>query len=666
MKITENNNVLINAVEQTSPVGVWSLDCRTKQLHWSDNTKKLHEVDLTYIPNLSDAIGFYAPEFRSKLNQKIEAAIKYHEPLALTARIHTAQRKTKWIKVYGQVNPEGTVLCGAVRDVTDEVLLDQKMHSLMESQARVRNHIVEAILDYDSSGTIVRANVSANQLFLDGDSLIGSTVGDLVTENLDFCGLCSTEKEHNIEVMGRKRSGEEFPAQLTISSTKDASTCTAIFRDLFEQKKTAEYIERLKYCDALSGLPNRHYLLNFLSEVQPTGQSLIAVNIKNFSKINVACGHHEGDQVLLAFSQQLSSIGNGEHTVVKDLADRFFILQSKDDADKEPSSSRLLQAILDLEDIPISGFAHNHYLSLSLGISQYLPDVTPSHLIARSESALMHHRYGSSSSFHVYQTSDTALIKRHYLIEQELREAIDKKHITYWLQPKVNPSHDIVAAELLVRWVDEKGSIPYTPAEFIPIAESTGQISTLGLDAFKHAAVYLSQLRRFAPEMKLSVNVSPKQFMDSGFVNQIEQMFSEYNVPLSHLIVEITEGLLLEDNEQVLNVIKNLKKLGVKLSIDDFGTGYSNLKRILELHVDELKVDKSLIIPLPESDRSMALVTSIVQMSQNLNISVTAEGVESLDAAQRCTSIGVDHLQGYYFYKPVPFGDFLSLINNAE
>jgi len=653
---------LLDAIEKTTSVGTWTLDFQSQHLTWSANTKRIHDVPLDYEPNLETAINFYVGEFRTELHSHIYLALEHQIPISFTSRIKSATGRNKWVKVFGRADPKQAMLYGAIQDVTEEVELSEHLTALIADRYRTTDHLIEAVFYYNSQGQIVSSNSAAQQLFLYANEQMRQlNIQSLLDtdSNIGFNFKPCTDNEKSYKITARRADGSTFPALLTTSVSENLGYCLAIFRDLTGEINTLKRIEQLTFFDELTGLPNRHQLISLLEQDNVLSRNLIAININNFNKINLACGHDEGDKVLVEFARLLNQLVGDSDIIIRDLADRFFVLQNVDSTDGESNRYLLASTLLSIQDTPVMG-KEPHYISLSIGVAPVVQSEKAHESIARAESALLATRATPLESMHVYAPSDFDTQRHQYLVEQKLRLALDCGDIMFWLQPKVDRNAKPISAELLVRWIDENGNTPFHPDEFIPIAEESGLIATLGFLAIEFAAQCIARLKSIHPTLTISVNVSPSQFMSKHFVATLQDVFNQNQARLDRLVIEVTENLLLHDEKEVENTIAQLRLLGVNIALDDFGTGYSNLKRILDLNIDEIKIDKSLLINFSASERSKAILDSVISMGKGLNIPLTAEGVETLDIVLYCQHSGVQYMQGYYFAKPMPIQNFLS------
>ncbi|CDT01484.1 putative PAS domain S-box/diguanylate cyclase (GGDEF) domain-containing protein [Vibrio coralliirubri] len=656
---------LLDTVEQTTTIGTWCLNVRNQTLNWSMNTKKIHDVSNQYRPSLDKALEFYAEELRREVQDHIERTIKAHSPLEFTAEIVSARDARKWVKVFGRYDKARHLLFGAIHDITAQRTANNKLSFETSSRQHVLKYVAEAVITYACDGHILSANDAAYHLLgYHPGSLSRQSISSLFATKYSFLSSlsCKDKVQRDIEVSVKCADGHQFDALLTISHIEGEETacCVAILRDMSKEKVANELIEQLMYADPVTGLANRNGLIKQLESDAFLGGQLVAININHFNKINLACGTSEGDKVLQQLACRLQDALDKRYVIVRDLADRFFVLQPPFNQAAVDVATVLTQAMRS----PILGKVEEHYIVLSIGITSVARE-SAGKTISRAENALLVAKESPHELAHHYNESDVQKHLKEYEIEKKLRQALEANHIKFWLQAKTNQNLDIVSAELLARWVQPGNMTLYSPDEFIPVAENTDLIHTLGQRAIEQAAIYLCKLSLRYPHFSLSVNVSPQQFVSQGFIDSLRNTFEHAGADLSKLTIEITENLLLHDVDSVTFTLQQLVSLGVKVALDDFGTGYSNLKRIMDLNIDEIKIDKSLIIGLEQTNRAKALVTSIVRMASSLNIPITVEGVETIGVAKWCQEQGIQYYQGYYFGKPEPFEQFITTLGQS-
>jgi EAL domain-containing protein (putative c-di-GMP-specific phosphodiesterase class I) len=254
-------------------------------------------------------------------------------------------------------------------------------------------------------------------------------------------------------------------------------------------------------------------------------------------------------------------------------------------------------------------------------------------------------------------------INNHAYIESELRKALDKQQLHLYYQIQVDSSGKPLGAEALIRWIHpERGLI--SPFQFIPMAEETGLILPIGKWVLDTACLQLKTWQQdpAASDLVLAVNVSAKQFIQTDFVEQVKTIVQLHGINPTRLKLELTESMLLDNIEHIISTMITLKEFGIKFSLDDFGTGYSSLQYLKKLPLNQLKIDQSFVRDLATDHSDRAIVGTIIAMAQNLDISVIAEGVETVEQQQLLLGIGCTHYQGYLYSKPVPIAEFEALL----
>jgi len=297
-------------------------------------------------------------------------------------------------------------------------------------------------------------------------------------------------------------------------------------------------------------------------------------------------------------------------------------------------------------------------ISASIGIAFFPSDgLDAEMLIKNADRAMYRVKEKGKNNYAIYSSSLDGKLENQLILESELRKALERKEFVVYFQPKVNvQSGTISGLEALVRWQHpEKGFIP--PSKFIPQAEETGLIVPIGeyvlREAVKQTIAWESS---GLPKIPVAVNLSTRQFLHTQLVSTVRQILQESGLNPRQLELEITESMTMDINNSV-EILKNLKRLGIHISIDDFGTGYSSLNYLRRLPVDRIKIDQSFIKDMTLNANNLALVTAIIDMGHNLNLTVTAEGVESKQQAECLKKYGCDEIQGFYFSKPLSAED---------
>jgi diguanylate cyclase (GGDEF)-like protein/PAS domain S-box-containing protein len=419
-------------------------------------------------------------------------------------------------------------------------------------------------------------------------------------------------------------------------------------------------LEHLVNFDALTGLPNRNRLLNqmtrHLCAAASAGHMLavLELDLERFKNINDSLGRTAGDDILKQVASWLTQeVGNADLLARLD-ADHFAIVIPK--IEREGDAAILVERWMNQLSYQSFDIEENNFrISAKVGISMYPDDgADAGTLFTHAEAALKHAK--SSRNRYLFHTPKmTEMMAGKFLLENQLRRALDKQEFVLHYQPKVSAaSGRLMGAEALIRWNDPRtGLVP--PARFIPLLEETGLIYEAGRWALGKAMEDASRWRRVGlPAVKIAVNVSPLQLRNPKFLRDIEWATGNYPGAAAGLELEITEGMIMEDVEYSITTLQAIRAMGVSIAIDDFGTGFSSLSYLSKLPLDTLKIDRSFVVDLTESPGRLAQVSAIVTLAHSMHLNVVAEGVETEDQSSVLRMLGCDEMQGFLFSKPLP------------
>lgn len=416
-------------------------------------------------------------------------------------------------------------------------------------------------------------------------------------------------------------------------------------------------MERLSLFDTLTGLANRNL---FLYELQQDVQrfreqggmlAIVILDIDKFKRINDNLGHQLGDMLISKIGLRLRTATRSLGLVSRLGGDEFaLILRSVKNFDQ---IEVLCQKILDLMHKPISLNNHNIVTSCSLGISLAGSDQNENDLVKNAEIAMYKAKENGGNNFMVFNAAMATAAHENLSLEIEIRRAFENNEFTLFLQPKVNMDSEIEGFESLVRWDHpDRGILP--PSEFIPIMENIGVISQLDDFVLDSSCRQLKVLNQHFPDINIAVNISSTHFTDKDFLGYLKKCLKQYPIEPKCLELEITETLLMENMKVGMNVIQQIKDLGVSIAIDDFGTGYSSLSYLKRLPVDTIKIDREFIKDIPDSESDMQISSVIIFLAKQLNFKVVAEGVETPEQMTFLKANQCDLAQGFLFSKPVP------------
>ncbi|MDP2747133.1 EAL domain-containing protein [Pseudomonas sp.] len=438
-----------------------------------------------------------------------------------------------------------------------------------------------------------------------------------------------------------------------------------ISTDITEHKKNLEKINQLAFYDPLTGLPNRRLLLDRLQQALAKHArglqqgALLFIDLDNFKDLNDTLGHDMGDQLLQQVAKRLSSHVRAQDTLARLGGDEFVLML-------EGLSLKPAQAGQQVESVgkkivktlaaPYALQGRSHISTASIGIALFPNEhSTVDEVLKRADMAMYQAKAAGRNAMRFFDPTMQAEVSARASLESDLRQSLGQRDFILHYQPQVDGQGQLVGAEALVRWQHPtRGLVP--PGEFIPLAESTGLILPLGR-LILHSAC--QQLVAWAAhpqlaQLTLAVNVSARQFHHPDFVEDVFATLAESGANPQRLELELTESQLVEDVEVLIGKMSQLKARGVHLALDDFGAGYSSLNYLKRLPLDQLKIDQSFVRDLLEHPSDAAIVRTILALGANLNLAVTAEGVETQEQYDALQRMGCRRFQGYLFAKPGP------------
>jgi diguanylate cyclase (GGDEF)-like protein len=436
--------------------------------------------------------------------------------------------------------------------------------------------------------------------------------------------------------------------------------------------ESEQRLHRMAYFDSLTELPNRHFFLEHLQHMIALAQrqklklGVLFLDLDGFKRINDTLGHYLGDIVLQATADRLLKSIRGSDVLIRtgtaqdDISlarlggDEFTILLSA--IERNEDAATIAERIRVNLAQPLVIGDHEIYTSTSIGIGIYPDDgETAEELLNNADLAMYYAKRGGGNGYRYFTTkmSETAL--RRLNLESHLRKAIEHDELKLHYQPQLDiVTGQFSSLEALIRWdCQELGWL--SPVEFIPLAEETGLIISIGewvlREACRQAKNWLDQ---GIPLSHMAVNVSAIQFLHKGFSSLVATILAETGLEPNMLELELTESVLINDEEIVLAVLRSLKQVGVLLAIDDFGTGYSSLSRLKNFPIDRLKIDQAFVSNLEQNSENAAIVVAVIAMAKGMNMKVIAEGVETTGQLDFLTNKRCNEAQGYFLSKPLP------------
>ena len=446
-------------------------------------------------------------------------------------------------------------------------------------------------------------------------------------------------------------------------------------QNITERKQAEEHIHHAAFHDALTGLPNRTTLSNHLSMAVERAKrnrdyqfAVLFVDLDRFKVVNDSLGHNLGDKLLIELSRRLESCLRKVDTVARLGGDEFGILLDGIEDDREATA--IVDRIQDSLMLPFDLDGHEFYTTASIGIAFSVTGYgQPEDILRDADTAMYRAKANGKARYEVFDVEMHNRAVESLKLENDLRRAIERDEVVPYFQPIVSlETGTITGFEALARWRHaERGSI--SPVDFIPLAEETGLIVPLGMSILRQSCRQLSVWQKEFPAtepLTMSVNLSSKQFRQSDLVDEIARLIEETRLNASDLRLEVTESVVLEDAELGVDMLRQLKALGVQISIDDFGTGYSSLSYLHRFPFDILKIDRSFINRMCVDKESKGIVKTILTLAAELEKTVVAEGVETEEQRALLVGFSCRYAQGYLFSRPVAVEVAEALLRNGS
>lgn len=469
------------------------------------------------------------------------------------------------------------------------------------------------------------------------------------------------------ELLNLRKDGSEIIESAIIAPIRQADGAVthyvSVKQNITKIKEAVDKIHYLTNFDHLTGLPNRTLLIDRLerslatSHRQPKLDALIVVNIDRFKNLNEARGLGFGDVLLIAFSRRISELLREEDTLARLSGDEFAIMLNNLGSDREHASRHAVSMVRKIPETLRTPFRFGNgdevSMTASIGITLCPENENDSvqSILRRADTALHRAKDAGGARIEFFDAAMTENAEQRFRIERELRHAITHDELRLFLQPQVDAAGRWVSAEALVRWQHpERDLLP--PGIFIPIAEESDLIVQLDVWVMTKTCQLIAREETQGVPLNISVNVSPRHFRQPDFVPWINQLLETTGADPTRLTLEITEGLVINDINDVIAKMTELNQIGIHFSIDDFGTGYSSLAYLKRLPIHELKIDKTFIHDAPTDADDAALVETILAVAKHMRLKVVAEGVETEEQASFLNARGEVIHQGYLFGKP--------------
>lgn len=670
--------------QRIAKLGNWSWDIATGRLEWSEEIYRIFGVDSAETqPTYEMFQESVHPGDRQAVANAVEEALEGGKPYSIEHRIILPDGSERHVHERGEVqrdefgNPSGMV--GTVQDVTE--IKSYERH--IELSTSVFENIAEGVIVTDTEGTIQFVNRAFTQITgYTEEEALGQTPRILRSERQGksfyetmWADLTSKGKWEG-ELWNRRKNGEAYLQWMNISALEDQDGVVrryvSVFHDITEMRLAEQELERQVYQDALTGLPNRLLLRDRLSQamagaaLQRGKTGILSIDLDNFKNINDRLGHVTGDLLLQQVAGRLKECVDEGDTVARMGGDEYMIVLSG--LAGEDAAAAVARKVLYSLSRPFMLDGAESYITASIGMAFFPNDGhNIETLIKHADIAMYRAKEAGKNGYELFREDMHERVMARLQLENDMRWALEREEFVVYYQPKINAKGEVMAgAEALIRWVKEDGTL-VSPMDFIPIAEETGMILQLGEWTIREVARQIKEWEKSGYGcIHVAVNLSPKQFEQSKLPDIINSAIKEAGIEKGCMNFEITESHLMGNIDRAISMLERLRATGGHVYLDDFGTGYSSFNYLSRLPVDALKIDKSFVDGVPGDAHKEQIVTTIISLSKSLGIRVIAEGVETKDQVVFLRAGGCDEMQGYYYSKPLPAGEFLKFVKGKS
>ncbi|WP_176752926.1 sensor domain-containing protein [Tenuibacillus multivorans] len=676
------------STQTVADIGSWEINVDTYGVYWSDQIYKIYDreewkeepLDLGKIYNMTH------PDDHDQLKNAFDSALIHGTSFQMDYKIVTKQNDVRILHARADGifddNNKLTRLVGIVQDVTK--LRDMEV-SLEANQDRLQKiydsldmivcsfNLDNKRLDYVSKGIERMINVKREHVYRD-DFNWASFIhpADLKKFSLNRRRVLRGDKvKHDYRIISRNSQIKwvEEQAIPIFDENGKVTQVDGILVDFTDRKLYEQQMEFIANHDHLTGLKNRRNFEQFIQKLilnhkrQPFW--IIYLDLDNFKSINDSLGHDIGDKVLVMSSTKIENIVEDRGISARLNGDEFIIAINKlhqgetiDDIASRLKESLQRKMMIDEYQLQVTS---------SIGISRY-PDHGSSlnELLNNADRAVYFVKDTGKNAWQIYEYSVDQEVYNDFQLEQELNFTIENDQLELYLQPIIEGSHsNIRLAEALVRWKHPvHGYIP--PNVFIPIAERSGFIHQIDHFVLQKTCETIQQWReKYNIKLSVTNNVSPKRFLRQSFKSNVVETLKHFQINANHIIFEITETTLIHDPDIVTKTIEEFRKIGIRFALDDFGTGYSSIAHLSLFNIDFLKIDRQFIQNIHENQRNQAILKGIINFTNELEIPIIAEGIETKHELEYLKQLNCHYFQGYYFAKPSNLTIFQKLLKQT-
>ncbi|HEU0233805.1 MAG TPA: EAL domain-containing protein [Gallionella sp.] len=680
---------LLNEAQRLGHLGSWELNLVSGELRWTDEVYRIFELDpAQFSPSYENFLNAIHPDDRDRINQAYTQSLTDRSPYDIEHRLLFSDGRIKWVQEHcsSEFDASGKPLrsVGAVQDITEQHLAAEQLRI-----AAIAFETQAAVVVTDLTPKILRVNKAFEEI-------TGYSAAEAIGRNPNILSAPEIRKSKAFyeemwadllskgkwsgEVLDKRKNGEIYPKWLTITAVAapDGTLTHYVgsFLDITERKKAEEEINRLAFYDPLTKLPNRRLLLDRLQQAMAgsvrSGRygALLFLDLDHFKAINDTQGHAMGDLLLVDVAHRLQSCVREGDSVARLGGDEFVVVleELSSEPDEVATQTELVaEKIRNELSQPYMLKNYECHSTTSIGISLFRGHLeSVEDLFKHADIAMYQAKTAGRNTIRFFDPQMQMALDMRATLEADLRQALAKQQFRLYYQIQVDNLRRPLGVEVLLRWEHPQRGFVF-PDQFIPLTEETGLIVPIGLWVLETACAQLKVWQRDAltRDLTLAVNVSAKQFHQADFVAQMQRVLLESGAKPSQLKLELTESTVLENIDDTIAKMREIKLLGVSFSMDDFGTGYSSLQYLKRLPLDQIKIDRSFVRDITSDPNDAAIVQAIIAMTEALGLNVIAEGVETEAQREFLDKHGCHTFQGYLFSKPVPIGEFEALLKQS-
>ena len=653
--------------EIISGFGYWEFDLDNNTVKSSKGSRKIYGIteETLMVDNIKE---YPLPEYRERLDKAFKDLITGRKNYNVEFKIkNKIDGEIRAIHSVAEYDPKRNIVIGTLYDITRQKSAEESAFKKEEEYRKIfQNHNAVMLMIDVQTGEIVDANNAAVKFY-------GWTRKELTKMKIaDINILTENEIYKEMEMARRnKKNYFTFRHRLADGSIRDVEAYSgeiisgkrprlfSIIHDITKRREAEKKIKDLAFYDSLTNLPNRRMFSDYLEKSIVQGQrndfqvALLNIDLDHFKHVNDSFGHHIGDLLLIRVAERLRRNLRKNNIICRLGGDEFAVIIEEFSSRQEINfvSGRILKVL----EAPFLIDDKEIFISASIGVAVYPEDGSDVNTLLKNSDLAMYGAKDRGKNGYYFFSEDMKHASNSKMeIDTNLRKSLINGELCLYYQPKIDIAQNkIIGTETLLRWF-KNGKIYKAPSEFIPIAESTGFI--LEIDRW----VLLSACRQIEEweknnikGQKISVNISGLHFKQGLIIKTVTEVLKKVKIPKDSIEIEITEGVFMENMEEAVGILNQLRSMGIGISIDDFGTGYSSLSYIKNLPINRIKIDKSFIFNMIDSKKDTAIAKTVITMAKLLDLYVIAEGVETSEQLKILSENGCNEIQGFYFSKPL-------------